>query len=313
MVSGWNGVVLSHWLLVIRSEPETRLSASDFFFLTGYWLLVTGTFPGRRSVVVLMAGPNPISVLWSILKARRLASPRPHGSGRFEHSSLDPILAAAAEGVEALQPQADALRAYLDTLATVDPDDLHRDEALAFWINLYNAAALDLARRALVEGHDSVLRIGDGFNAPVATIAGEELSLEGIEHGKIRRFGDPRIHAALVCGSVSCPTLRFEAFSGELLDKQLDDQMRHFLAAGAFVADRTAGVAHLSRVFRWYGADLVRPSRMPTLLPSSKRRIAAAAAKWLTTDDAEWFDTARPAVKFQKYDWGLGCAVRRRE
>ena len=269
-------------------------------------------FPGRRSVVALMAGPNPISVLWSILKARRLAAPRTDGSGKFEHSSFDPILAAvAAGGVEALEPHADALRGYLNTLATVEPDSLHRDEALAFWINLYNAAALDLARRALVAGHDSVLRIGDGFNAPVAAIAGEELSLEGIEHGKIRRFGDPRIHAALVCGSVSCPTLRFEAFSGELLDKQLDDQMRYFLSAGAFVADRTAGVAHLSRVFLWYGADFVRPSRMPTLVPSSKRRIAAAAARWLTAADADWFNTDRPAIRFQKYDWGLACAVRR--
>ena len=271
-------------------------------------------FPGCRSVVALMAGPNPISVLLSILKARRLAEPRPHGSAQFDHSSLDPILAAvAAGGVEALGPQAGALRAYLDTLGTVEPDNLHRDDALALWINLYNAVALDLARRAQADGHDSVLRIGNGFNAPVVTIAGEELSLEGIEHGKIRRFGDPRIHAALVCGSVSCPTLRFEAFSGELLDSQLDDQMRYFLSAGAFVADRTAGVAHLSRVFLWYGADFVRPSRMPTLLPSSKRRVAAAAAKWLTDDDADWFDTDRPTIKFQKYDWGLGCAVRRRE
>ena len=259
-----------------------------------------------------MAGPNPISVLLSILKARRLAAPRLDGSAQFDHSSLNPILAAVATGgVEALEPQADALRAYLDTLTSVDPDTLHRDDGLAFWINLYIAAALDIARRALAEGHDSVLRIGDGFNAPVANIGGEELSLEGIEHGKIRRFGDPRIHAALVCGSVSCPTLRFEAFSGELLDKQLDDQMRYFLSAGAFVADRTTGVAYLSRVFLWYGADFVRPARMPTLLPSSKRRIAAAATKWLTADDADWFDADRPAIKFQKYDWGLGCAVTR--
>ncbi len=70
-----------------------------------------------------MAGPNPISVLWSILKARRLAAPRIDGSGKFDHSSFDPILAAvAAGGVEALGPQADALRAYLHTLASIEPD-----------------------------------------------------------------------------------------------------------------------------------------------------------------------------------------------
>jgi len=259
-----------------------------------------------------MAGPNPISVLLSILRARRLASPRPDGSERVDHSAFNPILAAVATGgVEALDPREEDLREYIDSLTSVDPDNLGSDEALAFWLNLYNAAALDLARRARSDGHDSVLKIGDGFSGTVATIAGENLSLEGIEHGKIRRFGDPRIHAALVCGSVSCPTLHFEAFTGESLDQQLNDQMRHFLSSGGFVADRQAQVALLSRVFLWYGADFARPRRMPTLLPSSKRRIAAAASKWLSDDDTEWFETSRPRIKFQKYDWGLACAVNR--
>lgn len=39
----------------------------------------------------------------------------------------------------------------------VDPDRLHRDEALAFWINLYNAGALIVAGEALGAGKDSVL------------------------------------------------------------------------------------------------------------------------------------------------------------
>lgn len=260
-----------------------------------------------------MAGPNPISVLLSILRARRLEAPRPSGWGRVDHSAFDPILAAvAAGGVEALAPQADALRHYLETLTSVDPDHLTTDEAFAFWINLYNAAALDLARRTRADGHDSVLEIDKGFNGTVTTIAGEDLSLEGIEHGKIRRFGDPRIHAALVCGSVSCPTLRFEAFTGESLDQQLDNQMRYFLSSGALITDRTAQVAFLSRVFLWYGADFVRPGRMPTLLPATKRRIAVAASRWLNNDEAAWLQTERPTIKFQKYDWGLGCAVRSR-
>ena len=54
------------------------------------------------------------------------------------------------------------------------------------------------------------------FDAPWAMVGGESLSLNDIEHGKIRRFRDPRIHAALVCGSVSCPTLRYEPFGEDL-------------------------------------------------------------------------------------------------
>lgn len=45
----------------------------------------------------------------------------------------------------ALRP---ALGAYRSTLETVEPDRLTAEEALAFWLNLYNAGALDLAAEA---------------------------------------------------------------------------------------------------------------------------------------------------------------------
>jgi hypothetical protein len=215
------------------------------------------------------------------------------------------LQAVAANGVNAITDAAPELGRYLETATDVDPDSLTRDEALAYWINLYNALALDLAGRAHAAGEESVLGIGSGFSRPVVEVGGESLSLDGIEHGKIRRFGDPRIHAALVCGSLSCPTLRHEPFSGSDLDQQLEDQMRDFLAAGgARIEDETL---RLSRVFLWYGADFVRPHRMPTLVPASKRAIARALARWMEPAIAEQQKSLR--VGFQTYDWGLGCAV----
>jgi hypothetical protein len=216
----------------------------------------------------------------------------------------------ATGGVDALEAQEIPLTAYLERMGRVDPDSLSRGEALAYWINLYNAAALDLARRTLCAGHESVLDLRGGFTAPVITIGGEEMSLDGIEHGKIRRFGDPRIHAAVVCGSLSCPTLRHEPFTGTNIEDQLDEQMRHFLAAGGAVADPAANAIELSRIFRWYGGDLARPHRMPTLLPARARTVAAAISPWLAADMRTWLEGARPTVRFQRYEWGLGCAVR---
>ena len=105
-------------------------------------------------------------------------------------------------------------------------------------------------------------------------VAGEKLSLIDIEHGKIRRFSDPRIHGALVCGSLSCPTLRPEPFVGSTLQEQLNDQMAQFLRLGGAVVDRDAGVLSLSRVFRWYGSDFVRPRIMPLLFPTRMHRVA---------------------------------------
>jgi hypothetical protein len=153
-----------------------------------------------------------------------------------------------------------------------------------------------------------VLRVPGAFDRPWATISGEELSLNAIEHGKIRRFGDPRIHGALVCGSVSCPTLRYQPF-GPDLNEQLDDQMASFLAGGGAAVDRLSGTLRLSWIFLWYGGDFVRPKRMPTWLPARKRDLARVIARWLPADDAAWVLTSSPTVDYADYDWGLACSI----
>jgi hypothetical protein len=256
-----------------------------------------------------MSGPNPLAVLRSMLRARRTRVPHPSGTGRVDHGRLGTALAAAASGGVAALEEA-SLVEYIDAMATVDPDTLSPPEALAYWLNLYNAGALDLARRAYDHRLDTVLRVPGGFTAPYVAVRGEQLSLDDVEHGKIRRFGDPRIHGALVCGSVSCPTLRFEPYRGSDLDDQLDNQMRAFLATGGAVVTPEEGLIELSRVFLWYGGDFTRPGRMPTLLPSRRRPLLGALARWLDPETAAWVAEAGPRVAFQAYDWGLGCAVR---
>ncbi len=257
-----------------------------------------------------MDGPSPITALFSMLKARRLRSPDPTGTGDSEVDGFDLILETVATGGVAAIPAA-PLSEYLSAMASVDPDTLSRNGALAHWLNLYNAGALDLALRTFDAAHHTVLRIPGGFGEPFVEVAGEHLSLDGIEHGKIRRFGDPRIHAALVCGSVSCPTLRHEAYRGDALRPQLDHQMATFLASGGAVADRDAGTINLSRVLRWYGGDFVRPQAMPTLRPARRGTVLAAIAPWLPKDLAAWVSATNPSVEFQEYDWALGCSIER--
>ncbi|HZD23788.1 MAG TPA: hypothetical protein VE569_10370, partial [Acidimicrobiia bacterium] len=111
-------------------------------------------------------------------------------------------------------------------------------------------------------------------------------------------------------GSVSCPTLRSEPYSGENLDAQLDDQVRHFLTAGGCRPDIGKSVVHLSRVFLWFGADFVRPHRMPTLWPVRSSQTLAALKRWMDPDTASWIESVNPDVEFQRYDWGLRCTVR---
>lgn len=246
----------------------------------------------------------------SIWRARRVRPPAPAGTGDTSHEDLAPILEGLRSGgVPALQDQRAVLAAYRRRLESVDPDGLSPEAALAYWMNLYNAGALDLAATASTQSQVSVLRVAGGFSSTWATVAGEALSLDAIEHGKIRRFGDPRIHGGLVCGSVSCPTLRYEPFRGGEIDEQLEDQMGTFLAKGGAVRNDVAGTLELSRIFLWYGADFTRPNRMPTLLPARLSAIADALGRWLPAGMEEWRITAGPKVIFQQYDWTLGCAI----
>lgn len=252
-----------------------------------------------------MDGPNPLKVAWSIFRVINITRrPNPTGIGSVDHSQLGGILEVLASGgLEALVERDADLSAYLAKLSSADPDTLSREEALAFWLNLYNAGALQLAARAHRAGVESVLRVPGGFDRTIIEVAGEELSLDAIEHGKLRRFGDPRIHGALICGSVSCPTLRSTPYTGDGIDTQLTEQMSHFVSLGGALADGDGGVK-LSRVFLWFGADFARPQRMPTFLPASKKSVLSSIAAWMPDDLSD-----RTRVSFQPYHWGLRCSV----
>ena len=255
-------------------------------------------------------GPNPVTAAWSMLYARRLKAPRPSGDIAIDHAPLARVLERLqAQGVRSLPDALAELEVYRDVLSSIDPDELAPSESLAYWINLYNAGALHRAGQAYSHDYESVLRVPGAFSAPWATVEGETMSLDDIEHGKIRRFGDPRIHGALVCGSVSCPTLRNEPFNGRLLDKQLDDQMRQFLASGGARIDRATNTLHLSRVLMWYGGDFARSQRMPTLRPAGASSLSMAIIPWLDPLDAAYVIVEQPKIVYSPYDWGLGCSV----
>ena len=253
--------------------------------------------------------PNPLAVAWSIARARRVRRPKPSGDRWVGSDDYAGVLATLkASGVGALSTERTSLSGFRNQMEEVDPDTLSVDGALAFWLNLYNAGALALAADAFDAGESTVLRLPGAFDTPWAMVSGESLSLNDIEHGKIRRFSDPRIHAALVCGSVSCPTLRYEPFD-DTISTQLDDQMRSFLATGGAAIERDTGTLRLSRVFLWYGGDFVRPGRMPTWVPARRRDLSRTIVRWLGADDADWVVASNPDVEFASYDWGLACSI----
>ncbi|MFP3915140.1 MAG: DUF547 domain-containing protein [Actinomycetota bacterium] len=227
----------------------------------------------------------------------------------MDHSHLGDILTRLEGNPLERLPRVDTeLSGYLESMTRIDPDDLAPPDALAFWMNVYNAAALRLAASAARAGVGSVLGLPGAFTQPAVSVAGEDLSLDGIEHGKIRRFRDPRIHAGLVCGSASCPSLPRRPFGGDIEDR-LDERMRRFLHDGAMRLSPGSGEIALSPVFSWFGGDFTRPHNMPTLVPAPRRSVLRALTRWLDAGTSEWIVHARPRVRWDRYDWRLGCAV----
>ncbi len=139
--------------------------------------------------------------------------------------------------------------------------DLHalksRDEKLAFWINVYNILAIKT-----VLDHwplRSIRDVGGLFSPvwgqPAGVVAGKMRSLHEIEHEILRPMGEPRIHFAIVCASVSCPDLRAEAFTAPRLNRQLDDQVTTFLSRPQKGMALQDGSARLSKIFDWFEDD----------------------------------------------------------
>lgn len=157
-----------------------------------------------------------------------------------------------------------SLRAYLDAMQQRGVTGLDRAGQFAFWINLYNAQTV-----AVVLDHYPVasirdIALGGGVRAAILggpwqkkllRVAGLRLSLDDIEHGILRRlFRDPRLHYAINCASMGCPSLRAAAFTADNLEDQLQSAAREFINAQHGVAFEGQRLV-LSSIFEWYRKD----------------------------------------------------------
>ncbi len=169
--------------------------------------------------------------------------------------------------------EGDELTAYLEVLSKAKPELLPEKEALAYWLNAYNAYTLKL----IVDNYPvktikeitplrlkglslAIPKINSPFEYSIAQIDGKKYSLDDIEHGIIRKqFDEPRIHFALVCAAYSCPPLRREAYVADRLDEQLDDQGYIFLLDERNnVIDSEKRHIQLSKIFKWFKSDFTK-------------------------------------------------------
>lgn len=189
----------------------------------------------------------------------------------------------------------DALSAYLTDMQAIDIESFSADEQFAFWVNLYNAATVDVILKNWPV--DSIRDVGILTLGPwkddAVTVSGRVLSLDNIEHDILRpEWQDVRIHYAVNCASIGCPNLATQAYTASKLEEMLD------AAASAFVNHPRGfggqpGAIIASSIFDWYQSDW---GTVEDVLDHARQYAVGPAAKLLEgATDISGYD----------YDWAI--------
>ena len=186
---------------------------------------------------------------------------------------------------------------FINQIQHVAPQQLPTpDHRLAFWINVYNALAI----QGILDGSSPETLIGryTFFIGDKYLVGGASLNLYDLEQDLlIPRFTEPRIHFAIVCASQSCPKLQSGAYTAEDLDHQLTSSARNFIndpTRNRF--DRVHHIAYLSKIFDWFSKDFANHSG--SLLEYVARFVS-------DPDLAAELRQIPYTIEFLPYDWSL--------
>ena len=180
---------------------------------------------------------------WDAIVSKYLkVDPRGDGVNRFDY--------AAVSGEDRQR-----LKDYLGTLGKTDIAAYNRDEQIAFWMNLYNAAIADLVLdNAPVGSIRDIPGPGIGvfgpWRRPVATIYGRAVSFDDIEHRILRvAFNDMGIpiHYGVNCASEGWPAPRAARAHGGELAREPRDHGEPIRELPAWRPFRRRRIAHIDR------------------------------------------------------------------
>lgn len=227
----------------------------------------------------------------------------------FNHTEFDRILRTYVQNGKVdyrniLHQEKGTLQNYLDAIAAANPETLvDENERLAFWINAYNAFTImgvleQYPTETIRPSRLGLIPDNSFFRDTKYPVHGELISVDDIEHVILRKqFKEPRIHFAIVCASIGCPHLRSEAYTGEAVDRQLDDQARLFINNPANVRfDISGRVVYLSKIFQWFSSDFT--------INSSKDKFEFIS-RYVDMKTSEFLHSGDFDIKYLDYDWSL--------
>ncbi len=218
----------------------------------------------------------------------------------------------------ALKSDRAKLDGFLTAVGGASLDGVARNEAIAFWLNAYNALVL----RTVIDHYPiplrtreyparSIRQIPGTFERTPRRVAGRSVTLDQIEQTVLPSFNDPRLFLALGRGAIGGGRLRSEAFTGTNLERQLADVAVECVRRSQCVdLDRGANSVKVSSIFSWRERDFVAtfagnaPSAFSSRSPM-ERAVLAFMAPTLLTTEREFIEQNQFQVRFIPFDWSL--------
>jgi len=198
----------------------------------------------------------------------------------------------------------------LKQLVNFDPNGLQkREDQIAFWINAYNIGAIKMIMDHYPVDSIRSIKINwlkNPWNKKILTIENETYSLGQIEHEiLIGNYGEPLIHFAIVCASLSCPDLSPQVYEGSWLREQLERQAQQFLhneKKGLWMR-REKGEVHFSMIFKFDKKTF--PNGVRDAIPLITRFIDKE-------EDREYLRSGDYKIKYLDYNWDLNTSSKAR-
>jgi hypothetical protein len=181
---------------------------------------------------------------------------------QLDHSNYEELLQEYVDekgfvDYQGLAEEQAALKSYLTYLSVNPPrSDWETGEQFAYYINLYNAATLDLILDNNMPGSikDIDGPLGQVWLKEFITVSEDQYSLADVEKGVLQKMGDPRIHFAINCASVSCPKLLRDAYTGKNVDELMDRAANEFINSDKNDLSDPNN-PKLSSIFKFYTSD----------------------------------------------------------
>ncbi len=179
------------------------------------------------------------------------------------------------------------LEAYLSSLSKNTPQtSWTKAGKLAYWINAYNAFTVKL----IIDKYPvkSIKDINSPWDYRFIKLDDKIYTLNDIEHKILRKMGEPCIHFAIVCASVSCPKLQNTAFESSKIEEQLSNATKEFLADPAR-NNLSSNNIKISKIFKWFSSDFKQNGSLIDFLNKYSEITISQNAK----------------KRYKDYDWNL--------